>query len=166
MRDTRPDDDPQDPQDPRSSEDAAWRAIVENFGERAELDPQEDDLPVAREAGPRFRDDVDEGVDEDVDESVDGSVPSEQADEWEHDRFVPPTPEPLRLSADRAVAWAGVLGAPVVALVAAFVVQGSSVSMPPWLGLGLALAFLGGFGYLVATMPKQRDDPWDDGARL
>ena len=41
-----------------------------------------------------------------------------------------------------------------------------------WVGCSLhdliqpSFSFLVGFGYLVATMPREREDPYDDGARL
>ena len=47
---------------------------------------------------------------------------------------------------DRLVAWAGVLGSPVVLLCALLF----SIGMPVWLGYLLVAAFVGGFLYLVA----------------
>jgi hypothetical protein len=41
-----------------------------------------------------------------------------------------------------------------------------SISLPPLLGYGLVAAFVGGFGYLVYTMPREPRDPWDDGAQV
>jgi hypothetical protein len=38
--------------------------------------------------------------------------------------------------------------------------------LPSVLTGGLVLAFLGSFGYLVATMSQEPRDPDDDGARL
>jgi hypothetical protein len=35
---------------------------------------------------------------------------------------------------------------------------------PVWFAVGLVLAFVGGFVFLVATMPRDRGDGWDDGA--
>jgi hypothetical protein len=142
----------------------AWREIVENYGDRAEL-PDDPDGPVdtveqTLEPGTayplqfgEFGDDVDE--------------PFEAADEPADEQgFVPVDPEPLHLGPVRTAAWAGVLGAPLVALLATVVVTATSLTVPHWFGWLLVAAFLGGFGYLVATMPKDRDDPWDDGARL
>ena len=137
------------PENPGSDEDAAWREIVENFGDRAELPP--DDTVIA-EPVPGFGDDVDEDVWDDDEEELGG--------------FVPPEPEPLRLTPARTAAWAGVLGAPVLALLTVVVSESAKTTVPSWWGLLLILGFLGGFAYLVATMPKGRDDPWDDGARL
>lgn len=155
MPESRPE--PHDPSDPqRSSEDAAWREIVANFGDRAELPAEPSADEEQREPAVGFGDDVDEPF----------APEPEDAWEDEDEGFVPPLPDPVRMPLDRRIAWAGVLGAPAAALIAAFFVQTSSRTLPPWIGLLLALAFLGGFGYLVATMPKQREDPWDDGARL
>ena len=80
------------------------------------------------------------------------------------DHFVPPepervpTPEPPRL-----IAWAGVFGVPVVVLVLVVL----QVSLPPWASMLCLAWFVGGFGYLVATMRREPpDNDWDDGARL
>ena len=35
---------------------------------------------------------------------------------------------------------------------------------PAWLIFGLVVAFIGGFVFLVATMPRDGGDGWDDGA--
>jgi hypothetical protein len=35
---------------------------------------------------------------------------------------------------------------------------------PMWLTIGLVAAFIGGFVFLVATMPRDRGDGWGDGA--
>ena len=82
----------------------------------------------------------------------------------DEDGFVPPPPPPLpRLPPDRLLAWLGLFGSPTVLLVCLVV----GVSLPPWLAYLLVAWFVGGFGYLVATMPRGTDaDPWDDGARL
>ncbi|GAB7004245.1 hypothetical protein JCM18899A_17180 [Nocardioides sp. AN3] len=141
----------------------AWRDIVEHYGDRAELPPEvgievEPREPVAEPGssyGARFGE-----FDDDVDE------PFEPSGDPLDEGFVPPDPEPFHLGTARTVAWAGVLGAPVLALIATVVVTSSDVSVPSWFGWLLVAAFLGGFGYLVVTMPKDRDDPWDDGARL
>lgn len=127
------------------AEDDAWRDIVAHYGDRPELpdlplEPLVEPpvaLPVRQPAGAR-------------------------AEETPADRYVPPDPPPATLPrGPRAVAWAGVLGPPVVLLV--FIVLG--VGMPGWVAFLLFVAFVGGFGYLVATMRKNDDsDPWDDGA--
>ncbi len=151
---------PHDPDDrDQSAEELAWRAIVDNYGDRAELeDPPVEEEPPASSApfGGRFGDPAVFAVAE-PDE-----VP-EVPDLDDESHFVPPPPPPLpRLAPDRAVAWAGVFGSPLVLLLALLV----SISIPTWLGYLLIVAFVGGFVYLVLQMPREPRDPWDDGARV
>ena len=76
---------------------------------------------------------------------------------------MPPPPPPLpRPEPRRALAWLGLFGAPVV-LLAALVF---GVYLPGWLSLILVGGFVGGFVYLVSTMPSGPRDPGDDGARI
>ncbi|PWN03547.1 hypothetical protein DJ010_05410 [Nocardioides silvaticus] len=125
-----------------------WQQIVENFGERAVLDP-EDVAPVEPEPVGFEREDDDEP-------SAGDQVPLDE-------EFVPPTPPPLpRPPLDRLLAWCGVFGVPALVLVC--IVAG--ISVPSWFGLLLAAAFVGGFGYLVMKMSDEPRDPWDDGAVL
>jgi hypothetical protein len=87
----------------------------------------------------------------------------EEADEEEH--FEPPPPPPLpALDPHRKAAWTALVGTPVLALV--LLVAG--VTLPEWMAVGLVLAFVGGFGYLVATMGSSPPDDWsgNDGAVL
>ena len=85
---------------------------------------------------------------------------------WEDEgHFVPPPPPPLpKLAPERRLAWAGLLGTPLVALL----LIGAGIRMTGWMAFLLAAAFIGGFGYLVATMRSGPPDGWggDDGARL
>ena len=152
-------------------DDEAWRAIVENYGERPALDeepgPDEsaraadaaatedsepvDDTPAAPAAqrGPVTGEPLD-------DEPAPGPTPAAE-------RFVPPPAPPLPYVAPpRLAAGVGVFVPPLVLLVA--VVFG--ISLPGWLGYLLVAGFVGGFAYLVAHMRKRPDDPWDDGARV
>jgi hypothetical protein len=130
----------------QSEDDAAWRSIVENYGERAELDP------AASATEP-------EAADEDRDELTD----LEEWDDRDDDHFVPPPPPPLpHPTPVRLVAWLGVFGAPALLLldmVLALPLQG-------WILKGLVAWFVGGFVYLVLHMDKGPRDPWDDGARV
>jgi len=130
------------------SEDEAWRSIVDNYGDRAELDepgnqpePRPEPQPVSAAATP------------DPD-PLDGP----------EERFVPPVPPRApRLPLPRRLAWCAVLGSPLVLVVALLV----SFAIPELVGYGLVAAFVGGFGYLVATMERAASrDPWDDGAQL
>ena len=132
--------------DNERSSDQAWQAIVDNFGERADLGdpPPAEPAPVRPASAP----------------------PPDVADPSPYDaeaRFVPPEPPPLpRPEPRRAVAWAGVFGAPALVLVALV----TQLSLPPVVGFLLIAWFVGGFLYLVATMSRNDRDPWDDGSRI
>lgn len=119
-----------------------WRSIVDNYGDRAEVD---DDPPgaVVPAPGPALADDRD-------DEPEEG--------------FVPPVPPPApRLPLPKRLAWLAVLGSPAVLVVALLV----SAELPSLLGYALVVAFVGGFGHLVWTMQRSGErDPWDDGAQV
>ena len=85
---------------------------------------------------------------------------------WEDEgHFVPPAPPPLpTVEPRRRTAWIALLGSPVLGLVLVLL----QIGIPSWVSTFLVCAFVGGFGYLVATMgPSSRDD-WsgDDGAVL
>jgi hypothetical protein len=124
------------------NEDDAWRSIVENFGDRADLGPDAPSAPVP------------DGHDEDA---------GRDDEDWDDDVFVPPPAPPLpQVSPDRLVAWTGIFGAPVVLLTALVL----GLPLPPWLGYLLVTWFVGGFGYLVVQMPRGPRDPGDDGARI
>ena len=149
---------------PRDDDDA-WRAIVDNYGDRVELDPdpapEPADLAGSDEAS---RDDV---LDPRGDPRTWDPSPADAADpdlgRDPDDRFVPPAPPPVPTTTpDRYAAWAGVFGAPVLLLVV--IVLG--IELPAILGYALIAAFVGGFVYLVARMPREPRDPGDDGARI
>lgn len=132
----------------QAREDAEWRSIVENFGDRAELPEPEPETPVFAAPAP-----------------VDDEPPELAATPWdEEEHFVPPEPPPLpRPQGARAAAWFGLFGVPTLALIA--IVLG--VSLPSYVALVLIAWFVGGFGYLVATMSgRDPDSGWDDGAVL
>jgi len=81
----------------------------------------------------------------------------------DQDHFVPPPPPPLPEgdSVSRA-AWAGVIGAPVFAVLAVL----TGVNLAGWPAFLLAAGFLGGFATLVVRMGDRvndEDNP-DDGA--
>jgi hypothetical protein len=158
--------DPRDPRDPRDDRDKtadelAWQAIVDNYGARAEIEEPPTDQPAQEPPtgpfGGRFADATGfatfTGPDEPEPEAVDDEV----------EGFTPPEPPPLpRLAPDRALAWAGVFGSPLVLLLALLL----SVPIPTWLGYLLVCGFVGGFMYLVVKMPREPRDPWDDGAQV
>lgn len=142
----------------RDSDEEAWRAIVENYGDRVELD---DEPPAEQPAAPTGR--------PELERLFRGLPEAEQARSQEAeahdpaDEFVPPTPPPLpKLPPDRLVAWSGLFGSPSVLLVCLVL----GVHLPSWLGYLLVASFIGGFVYLVTQMPRGPVDPWDDGARL
>lgn len=145
----------------RDSEEEAWRAIVENYGDRAEL---EDEPSVAEgaESGTETEDGPDR---QERLERLFRPLPQPAAPEpVAEERFVPPPPPPLpKLPPDRLAAWTGLFGSPTVLLVCLVL----GVRLAPWMGYLLVAGFIGGFVYLVLQMPRGEDvDPWDDGARL
>lgn len=141
------------PDDDERRTDDAWRSIVENYGERADLDGEAPDAPEREGLRAVERSDV---VIPDIVEPEPAAEPAEE-------RFVPPPPPPLpRPEPRRAVAWTGVFGAPAILLL--LLVLG--VSLPALLDYALVAWFVGGFVYLVATMPSGPRDPGDDGSRI
>ena len=94
------------------------------------------------------------------------SDPLDDEASWDDEgHFVPPPPPPLpQVDPHRRLAWAGLLGAPLVALL----LIGAGIRVSGWMGFLLAVAFVGGFGYLVATMGQGPPDDLsgDDGARI
>jgi hypothetical protein len=136
--------------DQPDDQDAAWRAIVDNYGDPVlEPDTSLDATPEPAPVSPQAVQPRDE-------------IPDELLVDPD-DTFVPPTPPPLpRPPIDRLLAWLGVFGAPAVLLF--FVVTG--LGMPRLVGWALVGWFLVGFGYLVMRMPSEPRDPWDNGAQL
>jgi hypothetical protein len=141
------------PPDGLSREDELWQAIVENYGER----PQIEELEVEVPPSPRDLTTVDEPVEEGSD-TIDKDVP---ADAEEH--FVPPPPPPLpKPPPARLLAWLGLFGVPTFVLVTLV----AGISLPSWLGLLLMGWFVGGFVFLVASMKPDPGGGSDDGARI
>lgn len=143
------------------AEDRAWRAIVENYGERPELD----DAPPVSDApfGGRFGDPRAFSPDPGQDPAAGVGEAGEPPGAVEEEGYVPPPPPPLpRVEPDRMLAWVGVFGSPTVLLIALVL----SLSIPFWLGYLLVAGFVGGFLYLVVKMPREPRDPWDDGAQV
>lgn len=179
----QPDHHDEDAGDARDAEERAWRAIVENYGERAHLEdppvrppeppgppgpsgPPEPPGPSGREpeapfggrfGDPRAFDVADEPVRPVRPPRGDGAA-------MDHEEgFVPPEPPPVpRTSPDRLLAWAGVLGSPLLLLAALL----ASYTIPEWAAYLLVVGFVGGFVYLVARMPREPREPWDDGAQV
>lgn len=129
-------------------EDELWRSIVDNYGDRPEL--TDDDVASLAPAGAP-------AADRDGDPPVDDT----DVDTDEAEAFVPPQPPPVPLPrGPRLAAWGGVLLGPVLMLLAAL----TRVTLPPVVGLAVVAWVVGGFAYLVATMPRGPRDPGDDGA--
>lgn len=136
-------------------EDDAWRAIVENYGDRPSLDadrpaPEPEPLP-----------------DDDFDPYTFPEPPPDPEPERDvlddDDRFVPePPPAPPVLEPRRRAAWGAVLGAPVLLFLVALI----GWEPPSVVSYLLVACFVVGFGYLVSTMPRGPRDPWDDGAQV
>ncbi|OKJ10473.1 hypothetical protein AMK19_14655 [Kitasatospora sp. CB01950] len=81
------------------------------------------------------------------------------AENEDDDHFVPPEPPPLPPAETTAkFAWLAVLGGPALLLFDAVVWREVS-GWPAWVGV---IAFLGGFGTLVARMKDRDDDEPED----
>lgn len=132
-------------------EDAVWRSIVDNYGERPAIDGEAGTAaePVAEpEPTPEPEPEPDWFTSTSVDPD---------------DRFVPPPAPPLpRPTRDRLFAWLGVFGSPTVLLVCLV----AGISLPRLIAYLLVASFVGGFLYLVWQMPRGPRDPWDDGAQV
>lgn len=143
-------------------EEALWRSIVENYGERISLESPaeptvepEPDTPA--DSAPPVRPRAQPPAQRDEPDVLDA---------WDDpdDHFVPPEPPPVPSpEPPRLLAWAGVFGVPILVIVVSVL----KISVPSFVSLlGLAW-FVGGFGYLVATMRRDDDpDERDDGAVL
>lgn len=141
----------------RDEDDDAWRAIIENYGERPDLDDPGPEVPVAAP------DPAPDPVPEPSSYVVARPGPDDSRHPAHPDAFVPPNPPlPPIPTRDRQLAWVGLIGSPVVLL--AFLV--ASVSIPSLLAYALIAGFVGGFLYLVFHLPRSPDDPFDDGARV
>ena len=64
------------------------------------------------------------------------------------------------ISPERRVAWVGLVASPLLLVLINLI----DYSLPGILSVGLVIAFVASFGYLVATMAPR--DPDDDGARV
>ena len=142
----------------RQGDEDAWRAIVENYGDRIELDDEDGSAAPPAAQAPSSPSPVWSGDVRRIERDEDRDEPDDP-----DDRFVPPVPPPLpAVPPDRLFAWMGLFGAPAVLLLCLVV----GFSLPAVIAYLLVAAFIGGFVYLVVTMPRGPADPFDDGARL
>lgn len=148
---------PHDEESRRAQEDADWLDIVASYGERPEF-PEPATEPVAEPANA-----ADDGPTEDPGPVIEEPRELTPPLDSEEEGYVPPEPPPVpRPEGIRAVAWFGMFGVPVLVLISTVL----SITLPTALTLLFLAWFVGGFGYLVATMqgPENPGDGWDDGA--
>jgi hypothetical protein len=132
------------------AEELAWRDIVDHYGERPDVAELSALSTPLEEAEPEA--DTEMGG-----ETGDDPFRLELYDET----FTPPPlPPPPVVTPERRLAWVGLVVSPIL-LVLVNVVD---YSLPGILSVGLVIAFIASFGYLVATMTPR--DPDDDGARV
>ena len=91
-------------------------------------------------------------------------APDDFVDNWEDEgHFVPPPPPDIPEGTPLTrLAWAGVIGGPVILLLIAF----TGWAPPGIVAIGAGVACLAGFATLVWHLPEGREDGWDDGAQL
>ena len=148
--------------EPKFDLDAEWAQIISNYGDRPAMgsDPEVEEGAERPSRNPR-RNLFDRSY---IESTTESSSELNSAATWDDEgHFVPPEPPPLpTLEPRRKLAWIGLFGAPAMLLLAVVF----SWHFPSWLGTLLVLAFVGGFVYLVATMPRSRPGDWggDDGA--
>ena len=129
-----------------SDDDLAWRQIVEHYGERPDA-AELAELTTPLES-PGHEDDAE-------------PAPEPFRFELEDEEFTPPPlPPPAVVSPERRAAWAALVLSPILLVL----INLWDYTLPGILSVGLVIAFLGSFGYLVATMTPR--DPDDDGARV
>jgi hypothetical protein len=169
--DRQPDESGQSGADHPLDEDAAWRAIVANYGERPDMfDSGPDDSPPSGSGSAAVHDQPRDVFDRSYLDSLRARAAREHTElntgaSWNDEgHFVPPAPPPLpAVEPRRKAAWIGLFGGPALMLLG--VVLGWD--FPDLILGGLVMAFVGGFVYLVATMQRTgRGDGWsgDDGA--
>lgn len=151
------------------NDDEAWRAIVDNYGDRPDLDqagPPVDAVDAVDAAPSDDQADVEPPDEALLSPREPPTTPPSWADafpesDWQEDRFVPPPPPPLpTTTTDRMIAWAGVFGSPAILLV--LLVLG--LRPPSLINYVLVMGFVGGFLYLVVKMNREPRDPDDNGA--
>jgi hypothetical protein len=149
-------------------EEAAWAEIIAGYGDEPTdppgVWPKGDELDltdtVDRTAA-GAREEHEEHEEHEDDEEREGQPEGprdwEAAEDEDEGHFVPPEPPPLpQTDLTTKLAWAAVLGGPLLLIGAALLQQ----EMTWWLAtIGIG-GFLGGFGTLVARMRDGSDDEW------
>ncbi len=146
------DEDPDSAPSPGRMRGSEWGNDWEFAGEEPQLAGA-----GARDGGPPDEYDPDE-----VPEELRGTGPRDYSPtkEPESHGYEPPEPPPLpRGDLIGRLAWAAVIGSPLIMLMSVLVWR-----PPQMVILATLAAFAGGFVTLVARMPNHRDDDGDDGA--
>jgi hypothetical protein len=143
-------------------EEAAWLMIVENYGERPEMGPDPlPERPDRRDQSPA-RPVAPPVLDRSYLDALDAARTGDPvAGRHDDEHFVPPEPPPIpRGTPARRLAWCCLFGAPLLLLIGVALGR----SYPMWASVCLLTAFVGGFVFLIATMPRHGGDGYDDGA--
>lgn len=145
-------------------EDALWAEIVANYGDRppmGEKDAARLVEPVETQRPRPPRNLFDRAY---IESTTERSRELNKPGSWEDEgHYVPPEPPPVPVPEPRRrMAWIGLFGAPTLMLLG--IVLGWTY--PSWVLAVLVSGFVGGFVYLVATMPRNGRGHWpgDDGA--
>jgi hypothetical protein len=133
-----------EPGDRARADELAWREIVDHYGDSPDVPGLIELTTPLSEPEPEPEPDEPFLLDLEDDESF----------------TPPPLPPPPVITPERRVAWVGLVASPIV-LVAINLID---YALPSILTVGLVIAFIASFGYLVATMAPR--DPDDDGARV
>jgi hypothetical protein len=129
------------------ADERVWRDIVDHYGARPDADALTELTTPLEQARPQPT----------ADSFGDDPLRLDPDDE----KFTPPPlPPPPVITPERRVAWVGLVASPVLLVV----INLLDYSLPGILVVGLVIAFIASFGYLVATMAPR--DPDDDGARV
>jgi hypothetical protein len=155
----------------RSTEDAEWKSLVEQFNAPSAPGHDGGETPVPRWPASEDVDekyepliDVPAGLivgDDDEDKDEKDTPPAKRADD-PHDHFVPPEPpRGPRLDWISRIAWLGLIGGPLLLILAAVLDFGTGR-----ITTIAVVGFIGGFLTLVIRMKDRlpQDDTPDDGA--
>ncbi|TCC50136.1 hypothetical protein E0H75_17815 [Kribbella capetownensis] len=154
----------------RSTEDAEWKSLVEQFNAPSAPGHDGDETPVPRWPASEDVDDKYEPlidvpaglvIKDTPDDDEDDEKPAKREDD-PHDHFVPPEPPRApRLDWISRIAWLGLIGGPLLLILAAVLDFGTGR-----ITTLAVVGFIGGFLTLVIRMKDRLppDDTPDDGA--